>query len=52
MGRKPEEEIKLRKIYRDGKIYIPAKIRRQFRGCYFSIYVSDGKIVLDPVKEW
>ena len=52
MGRKPEEEIKLRKIYRDGKIYIPSRIRRQFRGCLFNVYIENGKIVLDPVKEW
>jgi len=26
-------------------------VRRQFRGCFFNIYIENGKIVLDPVKE-
>jgi bifunctional DNA-binding transcriptional regulator/antitoxin component of YhaV-PrlF toxin-antitoxin module len=51
MGRKPRE-IKLRKIYRDGKIYIPSSIRKHFRGCLFDVRIENGKIILDPVKEW
>jgi hypothetical protein len=32
MGRKPRK-IKLRRIYRDGKIYIPSSTRKHFKGC-------------------
>ena len=50
MDRKPKE-IKLRRIYRDGKVYIPSSIRKHFKGCLFDVRIEDGKIVLDPVKE-
>lgn len=33
-----------------GRIYFPAPIRRFFRGYKFSVVVSEGKIVLDPVE--
>jgi bifunctional DNA-binding transcriptional regulator/antitoxin component of YhaV-PrlF toxin-antitoxin module len=45
------KKIRLRKIYADGKIYIPSSIRKQFKGCLFDVYIENGKIVLDPVKE-
>ena len=45
-------EIKehLQKFDRNGRIYIPKKIRDQFKDQVFFISVVDGKIVLDPIK--
>lgn len=34
----------------NGKIYFPKFVRDLFKGYYFTIEVSDGKILLDPVK--
>ena len=34
----------------NGAIYFPKLIREIFKGYYFTIEVSEGKIVLDPVK--
>jgi hypothetical protein len=42
--------MKLTRIHKSGVVYIPAEIRRQFKGCMFYIYVEGGKIVLDPVR--
>ena len=41
---------KLVKIGKSGKIYIPKLIRELFKDCYFFVLVSEGKIILDPVK--
>jgi hypothetical protein len=41
---------KLRKIYKDGRVWIPAEIRRRFRGYKFGIKVENGKIVFDPFE--
>ena len=35
----------------NGAIYFPKLIREMFKGCYFAISVSEGKIILDPVKK-
>uniref|UniRef100_A0A7V3ZWS3 SpoVT-AbrB domain-containing protein n=1 Tax=candidate division WOR-3 bacterium TaxID=2052148 RepID=A0A7V3ZWS3_UNCW3 len=35
---------------RTGRIYIPKEVRDQFPDCVFYITVSEGKIVLNPIK--
>jgi len=37
---------RLVKMYKDGRIWIPAYIREHFVGCSFSIKEEDGKIVM------
>ena len=34
----------------NGAIYFPKLIREIFKGYYFTIEVSGGKIILDPIK--
>jgi len=41
---------KLVKIDKYGRIYIPKVIRDFFQGYRFFVLVSDGKIILDPIK--
>ena len=36
------ERRKLRRIYKDGRVWIPAEIRRRFRGYKFGIKVENG----------
>jgi bifunctional DNA-binding transcriptional regulator/antitoxin component of YhaV-PrlF toxin-antitoxin module len=43
-------EKKLRRIYKDGRIWIPIEIRKRFRGYKFGIRVENGKIVFDPFE--
>ncbi|MEM4566572.1 MAG: hypothetical protein QXD49_08260 [Archaeoglobaceae archaeon] len=45
-----DSELKVYKFDKRGKIYVPALIRKLFRGHRFAVYVESGKIVLDPVK--
>ncbi len=45
-----ERRLKLVKIGKDGKIYIPKIFRELFKGYRFAIMVEEGKIILDPVK--
>ena len=41
---------RLVKLYKDGRVWIPADIRRRFRGYRFGIRVENGKIVFDPFE--
>ncbi|MCS7366609.1 MAG: hypothetical protein NDF52_01880 [archaeon YNP-WB-062] len=43
-------EKKLRRIYKDGRIWIPIEIRKRFRGYRFGIKMENGKIVFDPFE--
>jgi len=44
------ERRKLRRIYKDGRVWIPVEIRKRFRGYKFGIKVENGKIVFDPFE--
>ena len=48
--RKSTQKRRLKSFNSNGTIYVDKFIRELFKGCYFSIEVSEGKIVLDPVK--
>jgi bifunctional DNA-binding transcriptional regulator/antitoxin component of YhaV-PrlF toxin-antitoxin module len=43
-------ERRLRRIYKDGRVWIPVEIRRRFRGYKFGIKIENGKIVFDPFE--
>ncbi len=45
-----DKKRKLVTFNSNGAIYFPKLIREIFKGCYFTIEVSEGKIILDPVK--
>jgi len=42
---------RLQKPDKYGRIYLPAFVRKIFRGYLFFVVVENGKIVLDPIKE-
>jgi bifunctional DNA-binding transcriptional regulator/antitoxin component of YhaV-PrlF toxin-antitoxin module len=44
------ERRKLRRIYKDGRVWIPIEIRKRFKGYRFGIKVENGKIVFDPFE--
>lgn len=45
-----DKKRKLVRFNSNGAIYFPKLIREIFKGYYFTIEVSEGKIILDPVK--